>query len=237
MGNWKNSTWRRVMNSAAMEAKNLGTGKIEAEAPTPDTLQILKHGFLDIYEEITRPGSDKLLDWLENETDFFTAPAGSRHHGAHPGGLLVHSVNVWKRLRSIACRDILGDAHGHLPPETDESIAIMALLHDVCKAGVYHEETKRRKNPETNQWEDYQAYTFRDPFPLGHGEKSLYLISRFIDLTEAEALAIRWHMGAFDEAATGAGRTALNAAMDVTPWVWRLHEADMCAAHIDEREA
>lgn len=110
----------------------------------------------------------------------------------------------------------------------------MGLLHDVCKAGVYHIERKRRRNPETGVWEDYLGYTFRDPLPLGHGEKSLYQIARFIRLEDHEALAIRWHMGAYDTAARTDLRD-LSAAMDATPWVWRLHEADMCAAHIDER--
>lgn len=51
-----------------------------------------------------------------------------------------------------------------------------------------------------------------------------------------EALAIRWHMGAYDDAAKTDSR-AMSAAMAASPWVWRLQEADMCAAWIDEREA
>lgn len=100
----------------------------------------------------------------------------------------------------------------------------------------YHTETRRRKNPDTGFWEGYRAYAFRDPLPLGHGEKSLYLIQRHMDLEPEEALAIRWHMGAYDNAVKGDGR-ALSAAMEATPWVWRLHQADMCAAWVDEREA
>lgn len=195
-----------------------------------------KADFLTIYKDIRRPGADKLLAWLES-TDFFTAPAGAKHHGAHAGGLVVHSLNVWNRLREITLRDTInGKAILDLTPETNETVAILALLHDVCKVGVYHTETKRRRNPDTGTWEDYQAYTFRDPFPLGHGEKSLYLITKYMALTEEEALAIRWHMGAFDDAVKGGSR-ALDAAMDVSPWVWRLHEADMYAARIDERKA
>lgn len=195
-----------------------------------------KTDFLTIYKDIRRPGADKLLAWLET-TDFFTAPAGAKHHGAHAGGLVVHSLNVWNRLREITLRDTIdGKAILDLTPETNETVAILALLHDVCKVGVYHTETKRRRNPDTGTWEDYQAYTFRDPFPLGHGEKSLYLITKYMALTEEETLAIRWHMGAFDDAVKGGSR-ALDAAMDVSPWVWRLHEADMCAARIDERKA
>lgn len=195
-----------------------------------------KADFLTIYKDIRRPGADKLLAWLES-TDFFTAPAGAKHHGAHAGGLVVHSLNVWNRLREITLRDTInGKAILDLAPETNETVAILALLHDVCKVGVYHTETKRRRNPDTGTWEDYQAYTFRDPLPLGHGEKSLYLITKYMALTEEEALAIRWHMGAFDDAVKGGSR-ALDAAMDVSPWVWRLREADMCAARIDERKA
>lgn len=195
-----------------------------------------KADFLTIYKDIRRPGADKLLAWLKS-TDFFTAPAGAKHHGAHAGGLAVHSLNVWNRLREITLRDSIdGKAILDLTPETNETVAILALLHDVCKVGVYHTETKRRRNPDTGTREDYQAYTFRDPLPLGHGEKSLYLITKYMALTEEEALAIRWHMGAFDDAVKGGSR-ALDAAMDVSPWVWRLHEADMCAARIDERKA
>lgn len=162
-----------------------------------------KADFLTIYKDIRRPGADKLLAWLKS-TDFFTAPAGAKHHGAHAGGLAVHSLNVWNRLREITLRDTIdGKAILDLTPETNETVAILALLHDVCKVGVYHTETKRRRNPDTGTWEDYQAYTFRDPFPLGHGEKSLFLITKYMALTEEEALAIRWHMGAFDDAVKG----------------------------------
>lgn len=114
-------------------------------------------------------------------------------------------------------------------------MAVLGLLHDVCKVGCYHLETKRRKNKETGRWEDYQGYVFRDPLPLGHGEKSLFLIERHMDLTTEEALAIRWHMGAYDTSAAGA--RSMDAAMAASPWVWRLQEADMCAAWIDEQEA
>ena len=113
-------------------------------------------------------------------------------------------------------------------------MAILGLLHDVCKAGVYHIERKRRRNPETGVWEDYLGYTFRDPLPLGHGEKSLYQIARFIRLEDYEALAIRWHMGAYDDAARGGSRT-LSAALSLFPLVLALHTADMWATQEEQR--
>ena len=195
-----------------------------------------KVDFLSIYENIRRPGADKLLAWLKS-TDFFTAPAGAKHHGAHAGGLVEHSVNVYRRLWQI----VLVETDRTVPApdlaeSVEETVAILALLHDVCKVGVYHLEPGRWRNPETGKWEDRQEYKFRDPFPLGHGEKSLYLIAKHMDLTKEEALAIRWHMGAYDAAARSDLRD-LSAAMAMTPWVWRLQEADMCATYIDEREA
>lgn len=196
-----------------------------------------KAEFLKIWtERIHRDYADALLAWLEQETDFFTAPASTQHHGAHHGGLLEHSLNVYHRLRGIACLETYGEITSSLMSEdVEETVAVLALLHDVCKANCYHLETKRRKNQETGRWEDYQGFVFRDPLPLGHGEKSLYLIQRHMDLLPEEALAIRWHMGAYDNAAK-ADQRALSAAMVASPWVWRLQEADMCAAWIDERE-
>lgn len=199
-----------------------------------DMTALFKNLFL---ASVHRNGAEELLERLENETDFFEAPAGAKHHGAFPGGLVIHSLNVYYRLREITIRDLTKESApgpATLSEQEEETVAILGLLHDVCKAGVYHAETKRRRNQETGVWEDYLGYTFRDPLPLGHGEKSLYQIARFIRLEDHEALAIRWHMGAYDAAAHTDLRD-LSAAMDATPWVWRLHEADMCAAHIDER--
>jgi hypothetical protein len=186
-----------------------------------------------------RDGAVAMLKWLEHETDFFTAPASTKFHGARPCGLLVHSLNVYRRLLQITTVETYGTTAvlpTDLAESVVESVAIMGLLHDVCKVNCYHQETKRRKNQDTGKWEDYLGYTFRDPFPLGHGEKSLYLIQRFMTLTDAEAMAIRWHMGAYDDAVKGGSRS-MTEAMNLTPWVWRLQEADMCASWEDEREA
>jgi hypothetical protein len=50
--------------------------------------------------------------------------------------------------------------------------------------------------------EPFPAYTpfykVKDEFPMGHGEKSLCIIQRYIALTDEEALAIRWHLGGYD---------------------------------------
>ena len=193
--------------------------------------------FLAVYNRsIGRNGRAALLYWLENETDFFTAPASSKNHLAQPGGLVVHSLNVYKRLLEITARDVFGGTDGALlAEEVRETVAILGLLHDVCKVGVYHK-TDPFKAAMEGKLDTMAPYEFRDTFPLGHGEKSLFLITRHMALTEEEALAIRWHMGAYDDAVKGGSRS-MTEAMNLTPWVWRLQEADMCAAWIDERSA
>lgn len=221
---------------ADVAAENIRKNMEALGGPTP--AELAKAQFLVAFGQIHRPGAENLLAWLKS-TDFFTAPASTKHHGAVRGGLVIHSVNVWTRLWGITMRDMNDNpAPGlwHMTEEQEETVAILGLLHDLCKVGVYHTETKRRKNPDTGVWEDYTGYTFRDTLPLGHGEKSLFLITRHMELTEEEALAIRWHMGAYDAAVKGGDR-AMNEAMRLSPWVWRLQEADMCASYIDEQEA
>ena len=112
-------------------------------------LQTAQTHFKDIFQNnIHRDYADAMLDWLEQETDFFTAPSSTKYHGAHPGGLLVHSLNVYYRLRNIAIRDLADKEDPgkcRLSEEQEETVAVIALLHDVCKVGCYHTETKRRK--------------------------------------------------------------------------------------------
>lgn len=194
--------------------------------------------FLAVYNSSVnrREGAVAMLKWLENETDFFKAPASTNKHLAQPGGLVIHSLNVYKRLLEITARDVFGGTDGALLAEDMvETVAVLGLLHDVCKVGVYHQ-TDPFKAAAEGKLATMDPYEFRDPFQLGHGEKSLYLITRHMALTEEEALAIRWHMGAYDDAVKGGSRS-MTEAMNLTPWVWRLQEADMCAAWIDERSA
>lgn len=194
--------------------------------------------FLAVYNRYVnrRDGAVAMLKWLERETDFFTAPASSKNHLAQPGGLVVHSVNVYNRLLEITARDVFGGMDGALlAEEVRETVAILGLLHDVCKVGVYHQ-TDIFKAAVEGKLDTMAPYEFRDTFPLGHGEKSLFLITRHMALTEEEALAIRWHMGAYDDAVKGGSRS-MTEAMNLTPWVWRLQEEDMCSAWIDERSA
>ena len=185
-----------------------------------------KQKFIEYYQaNIHREGADRLLEWLQT-TDFFTAPASTRYHCACPAGLVMHSINVYEVMMEK-----------HFDPETDsaESFALCALLHDVCKAQFYKISTRNVKNEKTGQWEKVPYYTIEDAFPYGHGEKSVYLIERFVRLKPAEATAIRWHMGGFDDAAKG-GNFSISVAYDKYPIAVKLHLADLEATYLREKE-
>ena len=185
-----------------------------------------KQKFIEYYQaNIHREGADRLLEWLQT-TDFFTAPASTRYHCACPSGLVQHSVNVYEVMMEK-----------HFDPETDsaESFALCALLHDVCKAQFYKISTRNVKNEKTGQWEKVPYYTIEDAFPYGHGEKSVFLIERFVRLKPAEATAIRWHMGGFDDAARG-GNFSISVAYDKYPIAVKLHLADLEATYLREKQ-
>lgn len=184
-----------------------------------------KDEFIEIFKEnIHREGSDKLLKWLES-TDFFTAPASTRYHSCHEGGLCEHSVNVCKRLFRVHKQEST-DCQEQLCNE--ESLAICGLLHDVCKANFYTVQMRNVKN-EAGQWEKKPYYAVDEKFPFGHGEKSVFLIERFMNLTEEEAVAIRFHMGEFEKDHNTSD------AYRKYPLAVMLHIADLEATFFDER--
>ncbi len=149
--------------------------------------------FIEIYREnIQRDGADKLLDYLEKRSDFFTAPAALRGNGAYEGALCDHSVNVYHCLVDFLMRERVQDFYGL--EYSQETIAIVSLLHDVCKVGCYKPSVRSIKDPQ-GQLKTVTTYTFDDPLPYGHGEKSVYIVNGFLRLSREEAMAIRWHMG------------------------------------------
>lgn len=183
-----------------------------------ETQKNLSDDFIKLLRLTGRDGIEDLIHYLQEKTDFFTAPASTKYHGAFEGGLLKHSMNV------LDCLD-----------ESDydkKTTIIVALLHDICKANYYGKETRNVK--ENGEWVQKEVYTYQDELPLGHGEKSLYIISKFIKLSDEEAAAIRWHMGGFDSAFRGGDR-GLNIAFEKYPLAVLLHLADMKATYIVER--
>lgn len=186
-----------------------------------------KDEFLEAFSlSVKRPGADRLLAWLKT-TDFFTAPASTRFHGDHEGGLVEHSLNVYHRLQA-EIKD--------LPtPPSDETVAVCGLLHDICKANFYKASQRNVKDEKTRKWEKQPFYQVEDQFPYGHGEKSVFLIERFMRLKVEEAVAIRWHMGGFDESVKG-GSYAISQAFEKYPLLLCLNVADMKATYFDEKK-
>ena len=150
-----------------------------------------KKKFIGIYKaKIKREGADELLAFLEG-SDFFTAPASTRYHGSHEGGLCEHSINVYECLCDYLARPRVKEKYGM--NYSEESIAIVSLLHDICKTNFYVETTRNVK--ENGVWKSVPYYTIDDQLPYGHGEKSVYIASGYMRLTRDEAFAIRYHMG------------------------------------------
>ena len=185
-----------------------------------------KKKFIDIYNaKIKREGADKLLAFLE-ESDFFTAPASTRYHGSHPGGLCEHSINVYECLCDYLKRPRVRELYGM--DYSEETVAIVSLLHDICKTNFYVETTRNVK--EDGVWKTVPYYSIDDQLPYGHGEKSVYMVSAYMKLTRDEAFAIRYHMGfSGSEEASNVGK-----ALEMFPLAWALYVADMEAAYFVE---
>ena len=188
------------------------------------TIAQLREKFDKAVAHIKRDGIEDLINWLEHETDFFTAPASTRFHGNYDGGLLEHSLHVVEFA--------LTNFNYLLKYKPDiinlkESVIIAALFHDVCKVNQYIWGEEKWTKVD-GKWKTYKGYTFEDKLPMGHGEKSVYYISKHIDLTISEILAIRWHMG-YSEPGTaldGLTKYAYQSASQ-DPLVKIIHSADV----------
>ena len=213
----------------------------------------MNNELIERYESLlkstNRDGIDKLIEFIR-KSDFYTAPASTRFHNCHEGGLLEHSLNVYDCLyNKVKSTDVFKKALSDSSKEfwdTDEfekTIVIVALLHDLCKMFMYEVEMKNKKiysdhgSKKDNQgrydWESVPGYTVNDRVPYGHGEKSVMMIEQFITLTNEERFAIRWHMG-FTEPKEN--WNTLNAAIRMYPLILAVHEADLEATYMLEKE-
>ena len=175
--------------------------------------------FIKLLDTVTRNGINELLSWLDS-SDFFYAPASTKYHLSRPGGLCEHSLNVYKNLKFL-CPDA--------STPFSQSLIVVGLLHDVCKANYYTISLRNSKNSE-GIWEKVPYYTTDDKFPFGHGEKSVYLLSNYIDLDIAEIMAIRWHMGGFETQ----NLSTMSLAYSKYPLAVLLHSADLISTYVTE---
>ena len=185
----------------------------------------MKEEFIELLKSTNREGMDKLLAWIE-KSDFYKAPASTRFHGSYEGGLLEHSLNVYKVLK----QKLTQFPFASILNINDSTLIIITLLHDICKANYYCVEMRNKKN-EDGVWVKEPYYSINDTIPYGHGEKSVMMISKFINLSMEEMYAIRWHMG-FSEPKEL--HNTLSAVFEKYPLVMALHEADLEATYILE---
>ena len=188
-----------------------------------------KEKFIEIYKSaIKREGADKLLEYLESPaSDFFTAPASARFHCSFEGGLAEHSVNVYECLKGYLNNPRVREVYGF--DYSEESIAIVSLLHDLCKINVYKKGFRNVKD-ERGAWQRVDTFEYDDKLPYGHGEKSVYIITGYMKLTREEAFAIRYHMG---YSSTEDPRN-VSAAFEMFPLAFALSTADSEATYFVE---
>lgn len=195
--------------------------------------------FETMLSECNRNGMDKLIEYLR-KSDFYNAPASTRFHSCHEGGLVEHSLNVADCLLNKLNDPIWAD---RLSEVGRESIIISALLHDICKSNYYTIEMKNKKiysdhgkksdSAGRYDWETVPSYTVDDKIPYGHGEKSVMMVEEFIKLKPVERYAIRWHMG-FTEAKENWNTISL--AIKKYPLVLAIFEADLESTYLLEKE-
>lgn len=145
---------------------NMGTSTSFAEQEAA-AMEKNREAFMALWNEYVkgRKGDKAVLHYLE-EAGFFTSPASTKYHGAFPGGLCYHSVNVATEVLGIMAQHQLEDEN------MNASAVTCALLHDICKVGTYRQTTKRQRGQD-GKWQDAPAYEYDDSgLPLGHGEKA-----------------------------------------------------------------
>ena len=181
----------------------------------------MKEKFLQLLRKTNREGIEDLINFIEEKTDFFTAPASTRFHGSHEGGLLEHSMKVYEILDYKIKNNVIDL---HVPEDT---IIIVSLLHDICKVNFYKVDYRNAKNAR-GEWEKVPYYTIDDTIPYGHGEKSVMMLTEYIKLTSEEKYSIRWHMG-FSEPKEV--YSSLGAAYKKYPLALLVNEADLEATY------
>ena len=180
----------------------------------------MKEKFLELLRTVNREGIENLIQFLE-KSDFFKAPASTRFHGDHEGGLVEHSMKVYEILK----HKVVNNIKGIDVPE--ESIIIIGLLHDICKTNFYKVDYRNAKNA-LGVWEKVPYYTIDDTIPYGHGEKSVMMITEYIKLTPEEKYSIRWHMGYTEPKEL---YNSIGAAYTKYPIALLTHEADLEATY------
>lgn len=198
-----------------------------------------------------RTGVEDLVAYI-GASDFYTAPASTKFHSSFMGGLLHHSMEVFRNLDKKTSGSEYNVWREALVDVGKDTIVIVSLLHDICKTHFYTTELKNKKNYDRDVvaaadrwqvkhdsngdfiWETVPAYAVDDKIPYGHGEKSVMMIENYITLKPIERYAIRWHMGFTEPKEL---YNTLAAAIERYPLILALHEADLEASYLTEERS
>ena len=181
----------------------------------------------EIFEQIVannikRDGINDLMEFIR-ASDFYEAPGSTKYHNAEYGGLVEHSIEVYDNLFKLKTRF-------DLSRYSDETLTIVALFHDLCKTNFYKESFRNVKDSSGN-WTKVATFVVDDQFPVGHSEKSVIMLMKYIKLTDEEIMAIRWHMETSDLVAQSyIGGCTLTTAEQNCKLISYLHLADFIAA-------
>lgn len=233
----KSESKRRKQEMEIRESKEINDGKNQAKMIEEEQDKIIAENvkeFEDALSSIEREGIDKVIDYCR-EHDMYTAPSSTKFHLSVKGGLLQHSLNVYNIARNIMDKNEDGTlsykVNGvEVCRVTEDTLKIATLLHDFCKMDTYKPYYKTVEHSD-GSISKVKSYKFDEDLPMGHGDKSVYLLNGIISLTEEEACAIRWHMGAFGNESNSMG---FSKAVSKYPIIWCIHSADMQAAQFME---
>ena len=207
---------------------------------TEQQLSVMKDEFNSLLRSTGRPGIENLITWLENSSDFYTAPASQMYHGAFPGGLLAHSLNVYHA--AVEFREVykkLAIPAKQIENIRDDQLILASLLHDLCKTNIYKEKEKWFKD-ENDKWQKYMSYEIEDTLPWGHGSKSCLLIQHFLYLENEVISAIMWHMCSLDPAMSNPSYSYMYKpviqSLETIPLTLIVAQADMAASFMMEEK-
>ena len=181
--------------------------------------EIMKNRFMELYNQIEREGTDQLLDYLEL-CGYFEAPASTQYHLAKDGGLLEHSLNVTELMLKIAPT---------LGIESNISIIIVGLFHDIGKAGYYGKTAYTPNILKSGKRSDAKPYEInKEMLNVPHEVSAIHILSQYNTLTESEVFAILYHNGLY----TSLGYQLKG---NEQPLQMLLHFADMWASRVIEK--
>lgn len=194
---------------------------------------------------VKRDGVDALLKWLVG-TDVKVAPASTIYHLCCEGGLIQHSLNVYNRLKkliSVEYPTMVADANGEMKqvenacPYSEESLVLVALLHDIAKINYYEIQYRNTKDA-NGDWVKVPYYSVRkNHFIYGsHPMNCAYMVRNFVKLSREEELAILYHEACFGYNDDKFDTKTVMPVYKKYPLALLLHQADLQATCLDEEE-